>query len=231
MLAVWAAAALPMAALSWVGAPLLARAFTGPTALPRALILALLAGLVWQFLLVLLVVHREQGSLRWPVREGGAVAAVPRGPAHRQRGGRLWWVVVPMVVLLGPRGDAADAPHPPSTGPRAAVRVARRAVVDGGPGVVVILVVQFTSTPCSGRSCCSAGSCCRGWGGLRPGRLGGQRCAVRDAYHLHVPWVIPQTLSSTPSPWPAGAPLPQRAAGDRRPQRPDGLLHRHRRQH
>src|SRR4051794_6412832 len=67
VLAVWAAAALPMALLAWVGAPLLAGALTGPTALPRALILALAAGLAWQLLLVLLLVRREQGTLRWPV--------------------------------------------------------------------------------------------------------------------------------------------------------------------
>src|SRR3954453_7740112 len=64
---VWAAAAIPMAILAWVVAPLLARTvFTGPTALPRALILSLGVGLIWQFALVLIVVRREQGSLDWP---------------------------------------------------------------------------------------------------------------------------------------------------------------------
>ena len=36
VLKIWAAAALPMAALAWVGAPLLAGAFDGPSAWPRA---------------------------------------------------------------------------------------------------------------------------------------------------------------------------------------------------
>jgi hypothetical protein len=36
------------------------------SAWPRAIVLSLTAGLVWQFVLVLLLVHREQGSLRWP---------------------------------------------------------------------------------------------------------------------------------------------------------------------
>jgi hypothetical protein len=67
ILGTWAAAALPMAALAWLVAPRLAHGFEGPTALPRALILALLAGLVWQFLLVLILVRRQQGSLRWAV--------------------------------------------------------------------------------------------------------------------------------------------------------------------
>jgi uncharacterized protein len=86
VLKVWAAAALPMGLLAWVGAPLLATAFSGPTALPRALILALTAGLAWQLALVLLMVRREQGSLRWPVLKAALwlnapISQAPAGPA------------------------------------------------------------------------------------------------------------------------------------------------------
>ena len=41
ILGIWAAAALPMAALVWLVAPRLAAQLDGPTALPRALIVAL----------------------------------------------------------------------------------------------------------------------------------------------------------------------------------------------
>lgn len=41
---IWAAAALPMAALAWVVAPLLANLLDGPTAQPRALLLSLTFG-------------------------------------------------------------------------------------------------------------------------------------------------------------------------------------------
>ena len=67
ILSIWAAAALPMALLAWVAAPLLADHLSGPGALSRALIMTLTAGLVWQFLLVIALVAREQGSLRWSV--------------------------------------------------------------------------------------------------------------------------------------------------------------------
>jgi hypothetical protein len=97
---VWAAVALPMAIMSWVVAPLLARSFSGPTALPRALVLSLLAGLVWQFALVLVVVRREQGNLRWPVVKAALWLNSPISPRTGRRDLRLWWVVVPMVVLL-----------------------------------------------------------------------------------------------------------------------------------
>ena len=62
---VWAAAAGPMAVLSWLVAPLLATRLTGPAAWPQALLLCLTAGLVWQGVLVLVLVRRELGSLRW----------------------------------------------------------------------------------------------------------------------------------------------------------------------
>ena len=64
ILGTWAAAALPMAALAWVGTPILAGTFEGPSAWPRAILLCLTAGMVWQFIFVMLAVHREQGSLR-----------------------------------------------------------------------------------------------------------------------------------------------------------------------
>src|SRR3954453_12852978 len=80
ILGTWAAAALPMAALVWLVAPRLAHGLDGPTALPRALILVLTAGLVWQFLLVLVLVRREQGSLRWPVVKDALWLHAPRRP-------------------------------------------------------------------------------------------------------------------------------------------------------
>ena len=65
--AVWAAAALPMGALAWVVAPLVAGQLDGPLALPRALLALLTVGLIWQFVLVVVLVYRERGSLRWAV--------------------------------------------------------------------------------------------------------------------------------------------------------------------
>src|SRR5919112_2766868 len=67
ILGIWAAAALPMAALAWIVAPLVADRLDGPLALPRALLVLITVGLIWQFVLVVVVVYRERGSLRWSV--------------------------------------------------------------------------------------------------------------------------------------------------------------------
>ena len=56
VLAVWAAAALPMALLAWFVAPRLAHHLSGPGPLAKALIITLTGGLIWQFVLVMMLV-------------------------------------------------------------------------------------------------------------------------------------------------------------------------------
>src|SRR3954453_9468475 len=112
VLKVWAAAALPMAALAWVVAPALAHTFSGPTALPRALILSLGAGLIWQFALVLIVVRREQGSLSWPVVKAALWLNGPISPRTGKRSNKLWWMVIPLMALLALEEMLPSLPTP-----------------------------------------------------------------------------------------------------------------------
>src|SRR3954451_6682211 len=111
---VWAAAALPMAALSWVVAPVLAHRFSGPTALPQALILGLTAGLIWQFVLVMIVVRREQGTLRWAVVQAALWLTPPTSPRTGKRGGKLWWLVLAGGTLLALEEMVPSIPSPVS---------------------------------------------------------------------------------------------------------------------
>jgi membrane protease YdiL (CAAX protease family) len=101
VLKVWAVAALPMAIVAWVVAPLLAHALSGPTAIPQAVILSLATGLIWQFFLVLIVVRREQGTLRWPVVKAALWLQAPRSPSSGRVGGLLWLVLVPCLLVFG----------------------------------------------------------------------------------------------------------------------------------
>lgn len=112
VLATWAAAALPMAALAWIGAPLLAARLDGPGAWPRAIVLCLTAGLVWQFVFVLAAVRREQGSLRWPVLRDALWLRAPRSPRTGRRGGRTWWVLVPLVLAVAAKEVLPKIPAP-----------------------------------------------------------------------------------------------------------------------
>ncbi len=100
ILGTWAAAALPMGTLAWVIAPWLAGVFDGPSAWFRALALCLTAGLVWQFVLVMVLVRREQGSLSWPILKNALWLRAPRSPRTGRRGGRLWLLLIPLVLAL-----------------------------------------------------------------------------------------------------------------------------------
>ena len=84
-----------MAVLAWIVAPMLAGSFEGPSAWPRAILLSLTAGMIWQFVFVIVAIRRKQGSLRWSVakdalwlraraaRAPGATAAASGGCSSR----------------------------------------------------------------------------------------------------------------------------------------------------
>ncbi len=112
ILAVWAAATVPMGLLAWVVAPIVAGRLSGPGALSRALILALTAGLIWQFVLVLLLVRQEQGTLRWSVMREALWLRAPRNPRTGRRGGRLWLVVPVLLVGVVAKEFVPKLPHP-----------------------------------------------------------------------------------------------------------------------
>ena len=88
VLLIWAAAALPMGALAWIVAPAIAgkHGNLGPV-----LMVCLTAGLVWQFVLILLL---NGFSLRglWLQRPS---------TSDGRRGGRLWLWVLPFVLGFG----------------------------------------------------------------------------------------------------------------------------------
>jgi uncharacterized protein len=102
ILAIWAAAALPMAALAWLVAPALADRLSGAGNVPmgKALLLSLTVGLVWQFVLVAVLVRREQGTLRWSTIREALWLRSPRSPRSGRVGGRLWLIIIPLAVLF-----------------------------------------------------------------------------------------------------------------------------------
>lgn len=90
-----------MGGLAWVVAPLLASGWKSPLALAQSLILLLTAGLVWQFVLVLILVYGEQRTLKWSVVRDVLWLRAPRNPRTGRGGGRMWLVVPIFVVAFG----------------------------------------------------------------------------------------------------------------------------------
>jgi uncharacterized protein len=99
-LSVWAAAALPMAALAWWVAPNLAGVIEGPEPFFQALWMCMTVGLVWQFLLVAGLVWHEQRSLRWTVVRDALWLRAPRSPKTGLTNRKIWLVLIPLALLF-----------------------------------------------------------------------------------------------------------------------------------
>jgi uncharacterized protein len=101
ILAVWAAAAIPMGVLAWVAAPLLEDVLGGDEPLAQALLISLTVGLIWQFVLVLILLRRELGGLQWPRVRDALWLRAPRDPKTGRVGGRVWWWVLLFILIFG----------------------------------------------------------------------------------------------------------------------------------
>jgi uncharacterized protein len=96
ILLIWVAAALPMGVLGWIIAP----ALSAGSAKPGFVRLAVLAiGLAWQFVLVLILVYREAGTLQWSSVKQRLWLLKPSTERGSHPDGRLWWWLVPVIVL------------------------------------------------------------------------------------------------------------------------------------
>jgi membrane protease YdiL (CAAX protease family) len=195
---VWAAAALPMAVLSWVVAPWLADRLEGPGALPRALLVTLTVGLVWQFVLVLLMVRRERGSLRWPVLKDALWLQAPRSPSTGRVGGRLWLVLVPCLLLVALEELVPTFPIPDGRDVAEFLDSdVGRDVLSGSWGWFAVVVALAVFNTVLGEELLFRGLLLprmQGVFGRGDWVANGILFAV---YHLHVPWAIIPTLIDT----------------------------------
>src|SRR5215203_4915595 len=101
ILGIWALAATPMGILSWIVSPLLAPDFeSDPLAFGVTLLVLIALGLVWLFVLSMIIVRREEGDLRWATVKRRLRLNVPREPATGQPRARFWLWVVPFIVAV-----------------------------------------------------------------------------------------------------------------------------------
>jgi len=195
VLGIWAAAALPMGALAWVVAPLVAGQLDGPVPLTRVLLVGLAVGLIWQFVLVL--VYRERGSLRWSVLKDALWLRSPRSSKTGRVGGRLWLVLIPFVLLFAAEGAIPVlSVIPPVASHDFAVFLgsdAGAAFMSGNWVWYAVIVAFFVFNTALGEELLFRGLLPRMRGAF--GRWDWVANGVLFAgYHLHMPWVIPSSL-------------------------------------
>jgi membrane protease YdiL (CAAX protease family) len=99
ILAVWAAAAIPMGLLAWIIAPWLSDQIGGRDPFIESLLICFNVGLLWQLAMVLFLVRREQGSLAWPRVRDALWLRAPQDPKTGRVGGKVWWWAGAFVLL------------------------------------------------------------------------------------------------------------------------------------
>lgn len=198
ILGVWAAAALPMGVLAWVVAPLLADQLTGAGTITRSLLITLTAGLVWQFVLVMILVGREQGTLRPSVLRDALWLRAPRSPRTGTRGGKLWLIVVPLIVLLAAEEFIPAAGIPAGRDMLTFLESdSGQSLLAGSWGLFALIAAMVVFNTVLGEELLFRGYLLprmNGEFGRRDWVANGVLFAV---YHLHIPWVIPAALVDT----------------------------------
>ena len=101
ILGIWALAAAPMGILGWTVSPLLSPDFdSDPLGSGVTRLVLLTLGLVWLFVLSMIIVHREEGDLRWATVKRRLRLNAPREPATGRPRARLFLWVVPFLVAV-----------------------------------------------------------------------------------------------------------------------------------
>jgi membrane protease YdiL (CAAX protease family) len=197
ILAVWAAAAIPMAVLAWLVAPLLGNLLAGDEPFAQALLLCITAGLIWQFVLTLILTRREQGTLRWSRVRDALWLLSPRDPRSGRVGGRVWLWAIPFVLLFGLWEFFGFDITGPSNRDFALFldTAAGQEFFRGAWGWFAVVVVQLVFNSVLGEDLLFRGL-------LLPRMRGvfGRGDFVANGvlfgfYHLHTPWSIPAALA------------------------------------
>lgn len=101
ILGIWALAALPMASLSWIVFPALAPDFNSDplgAGVTRILLLAL--GLIWLFVLSMIIVRQEEGDLSWATIKRRLRLTGPRDPKTGEKRRGLWLWAIPFLLAI-----------------------------------------------------------------------------------------------------------------------------------
>jgi uncharacterized protein len=109
ILGIWALAAVPMGVLSWIALPMLASG-SDPLRFGVTRVVLLTLGLVWLFVLSMVIVRREEGDLRWTTVKRRLRLNAPREPATGEPRTRLWLWVVPFLVAVAMVDIALSTP-------------------------------------------------------------------------------------------------------------------------
>jgi membrane protease YdiL (CAAX protease family) len=99
ILGIWALAAVPMGILSWIIFPAVSPDFSSdPLGAGVTRLVLILIGLIWLFVLSMIIVRREEGDLRWATVKRRLRLNTPRDPKTGETRRKLWLWVIPFLI-------------------------------------------------------------------------------------------------------------------------------------
>jgi len=197
IVAIWAAAALPMGVLAWIVAPAIA-AGRGGAPLARALLICLTAGMIWQFVLVAGLVGYEQQSLRWSRIRPALWLQSPRSPRTGRVGGWTWLVVLPLIAAFTVHNLGLNLPHPVSYDvSKFLFTAAGKTMFHGSWGWFAVVVTMGIFNTVLGEELLFRGLLLPRMNGAFGDRDWVANGVLFAAYHVHIPWTIPVNLLDT----------------------------------
>jgi membrane protease YdiL (CAAX protease family) len=112
ILGIWLAAGAPMWLLGWVAYPALS---AGLSAIDAGLLRMklLTVGLIWQFLLAMIILYREEGNVQLDTIRRRFWLNHPVSARTGETKKALWWWIIPLILLyafleMGPRAALID---------------------------------------------------------------------------------------------------------------------------
>ena len=99
ILGIWLAAAVPMGLLGWVVFPALS-AGLAPLDAGLFRMKLLTVGLVWQFVLAMIILYREEGNIRLSTIRRRFWLNHPRSARSGETKKVLWWWLIPLILLV-----------------------------------------------------------------------------------------------------------------------------------
>lgn len=99
ILGIWMAGGAPIWILGWLVYPALSHNLSAVDAgLLRLKLLTI--GLVWEFVLAMIILYREEGNLRLSTIRRRFWLNNPISPKTGQKNNRLWWLLIPLTLLV-----------------------------------------------------------------------------------------------------------------------------------
>jgi hypothetical protein len=99
ILGIWALVALPTALISWVVAPIIIP--YSPLQPGITYWLLMIAAMGWEFVVSLVIIYHELGTLRWSAIRQRTWLQTPRDPKTDQPNRKLFWWLLPAILFAG----------------------------------------------------------------------------------------------------------------------------------